>query len=86
MGNIIIISHENGLVSKYMHNKKNYLKVGDLIKIDKPIAEMGKTGSVLSKKEGIHLHFELWKNGLSINPFEYIKYLDTIDSEIKINN
>ena len=86
MGNIIIISHENGLVSKYMHNKKNYLKVGDLIKIDKPIAEMGKTGSVLSKKEGIHLHFELWKNGLSINPFKYIKYLDTIDSEIKINN
>tara|TARA_B100002052_G_scaffold298982_1_gene334559 strand:- start:4010 stop:4654 length:645 start_codon:yes stop_codon:yes gene_type:complete len=86
MGNIIIICHENGLVSKYMHNKKNYLKVGDLVKLDKPIAEMGKTGSVLSKKEGIHLHFELWKNGLSINPFDYIKYLNTIDSEIKINN
>ena len=79
MGNIIIISHENGLISKYMHNKK----VGDLIKLDKPIAEMGKTGSVLSKKEGIHLHFELWKNGVSINPFEYIKNLNTIDSEIK---
>ena len=83
MGNIIIISHENGLISKYMHNKKNYIKVGDLIKLEKPIAEMGKTGSVLSKKEGIHLHFELWKNGVSINPFEYIKNLNTIDSEIK---
>ena len=54
-----------------------------MIKLDKPIAEMGKTGSVLSKKEGIHLHFELWKNGVSINPFEYIKNLNTIDSEIK---
>ena len=67
-----------------MHNKKNYLKVGDFVKLDKPIAEMGKTGSVLSK-EGIHLHFDYGKMVYQLIHLSTSR-LDTIDSEIKINN
>tara|TARA_B100000614_G_C14562695_1_gene497746 strand:+ start:4121 stop:4765 length:645 start_codon:yes stop_codon:yes gene_type:complete len=86
MGNFIIINHENGLQSKYMHNKKNYVKVGETIELKEPIAEMGKTGTILSKKEGIHLHFELCKDGISINPNEFIKDLDIIDTVLGKNN
>ena len=80
MGNVIVISHKNGYITKYMHNKENFVQTGESISLNKPIAEMGKTGSVLSKKEGIHLHFELWEDGNPINPFPFIKELDLIDS------
>jgi len=82
MGNIIIITHNNGYITKYMHNKNNFVNVGDSISLDKAIAEMGKTGSVLSKTEGIHVHFELWKDGGPIDPLLFIKNIDLIDSQI----
>jgi len=82
MGNVIVISHKNGYITKYMHNKENFVQTGESISLNKPIAEMGKTGSVLSKKEGIHLHFELWEDGNPINPFPFIKELDLIDSNL----
>ena len=77
-GNSIIISHNNGCITKYMHNNKNFVKSGENIKIDKPIAEMGNSGSSV-KNEGIHLHFELWKDGKVINPSLFIKNLKVVD-------
>ena len=82
MGNIIIITHDNGYITKYMHNKNNFVNVGDSILLNKAIAEMGKTGSVLSKTEGIHLHFELCKDGGPMDPLPFIKNIDLIDSQI----
>ena len=38
-GNSIIISHDNGCITKYMHNKSNLVKSGERIDIKKPIAE-----------------------------------------------
>ena len=77
-GNSIIISHENGYITKFMHNKENFVKFGDGIKVDKPIAEMGNSGSSV-KNEGIHLHFELWKDGKVLDPSKYIKNLKVVD-------
>lgn len=77
-GNSIIISHENGYITKFMHNKENFVKFGDAIKVDKPIAEMGNSGSSV-KNEGIHLHFELWKDGKVLDPSKYIKNLKVVD-------
>ena len=82
MGNVIVISHKNGYFTKYMHNEKNFVKNGESITLDNPIAVMGKTGSVLSKTEGIHLHFELWKDGNPIDPFPFLKDLGLIDSNL----
>ena len=79
LGNIIIISHDNGYITKYMHNKKNFVDVGQKVSVNEPIAEMGNSGSSI-KSEGIHLHFELWQNGAAINPTPFIKKLQTIDS------
>jgi murein DD-endopeptidase MepM/ murein hydrolase activator NlpD len=77
-GNSIIISHKNGCVTKYMHNKTNFVNSGDNIKIDKAIAEMGNSGSTV-KNEGIHLHFELWKDGKVVDPAIFIKNLKVVD-------
>ena len=84
-GNSIIVSHDNGCVTKYMHNKANLVKSGERIDIKKPIAEMGNSGSSV-KNEGIHLHFELWKDGKVINPSGYIKNLKTVDTDTYVSN
>ena len=79
-GNTIIISHNDGCVTKYMHNKKNFVKSGEKVNTDKPIAEMGNSGSAV-KNEGIHLHFELWKDGKVIDPSPFIKNLKVVDMD-----
>ena len=84
-GNSIIISHDNGFITKYMHNKTNLVKSGERVNIEKPIAEMGNSGSSV-KNEGIHLHFELWKDGKVINPSEYIENLKTVDIDTFVSN
>ncbi len=84
-GNSIIVSHDNGCITKYMHNKSNLVKSGERIDIKKPIAEMGNSGSSV-KNEGIHLHFELWKDGKVINPSGYIKNLKTVDIDTYVSN
>ena len=84
-GNSIIVSHDNGCITKYMHNKANLVRTGDRVDIKKPIAEMGNSGSSV-KNEGIHLHFELWKDGKVINPSDYIKNLKTVDIDTYVSN
>ena len=84
-GNTIIVSHDNGFITKYMHNKKNFVKYGDKVKIDKPIAEMGNSGASV-KNEGIHLHFELWKDGKVIDPSSFIKNLKVVDTDTFVSN
>ena len=84
-GNSIIISHDNGCITKYMHNKSNLVKSGERINIKKPIAKMGNSSSSV-KNEGIHLHFELWKDGEVINPSGYIKNLKTVDIDTYVSN
>lgn len=85
LGNIILIAHNSGYMTKYMHNKKNFVKVGDKISLDKAIAEMGNSGSLV-KSEGIHLHFELWKDGTPVDPLPFIKDLKSIDSNTLVFN
>ena len=78
-GNSIIVSHDNGYITKYMHNKKNFVQSGDRVNSNKAIAEMGNSGFSV-KNEGIHLHFELWKNGIAIDPAPFIKNLKLVDN------
>lgn len=69
-GHWIEIQHSNGLVTRYQHcNTKPTPLKGDAIKRGQVIAEVGKTG----KATGPHLHFEVKKNGKSVNPMPYIQ-------------
>lgn len=70
-GYSIIIQHENGFISCYMHNSGLLKKVGDVVKMGEVIAILGNTGE---KTTGAHLHFELWYRGKSLNPKDYISF------------
>lgn len=70
-GNTIAIQHANNVVSFYKHNATLLKKVGDKVKSGEAIAIIGNTGEQTS---GPHLHFELWKDGKSVNSQEYIRF------------
>ncbi|CAM4304394.1 murein hydrolase activator EnvC [Paenibacillus alkaliterrae] len=70
-GNTVIIDHGNGLWTLYAHIRNGGIKVdkGDSVKKGGKIAEVGSTGN----STGPHLHFEVRKNEVPINPSSYLK-------------
>ncbi len=70
-GHIIAIQHDHNLVSIYKHNSAILKKIGQRVKKQEAIAIIGNTGTLTS---GPHLHFELWHNGKTINPADYISF------------
>lgn len=70
-GYVIIIEHQNNLISVYKHNSKLIKQQGDLVKSGEVIATAGSTGDLST---GTHLHFELWSNGYPINPTNFIDF------------
>tara|TARA_B100001094_G_scaffold145196_1_gene140612 strand:+ start:1652 stop:2485 length:834 start_codon:yes stop_codon:yes gene_type:complete len=70
-GFVIGVQHSDGFLSFYKHNSKNLKNIGDYVKSGEGIAIIGSSGELSS---GPHLHFELWKNGKSVNPENYIVF------------
>ncbi len=70
-GFVIIMEHEEGLLSVYKHNGSLSKEQGDLVKAGEVIASVGNTGEFTT---GPHLHFELWSNGNPVNPSDYIDF------------
>ena len=69
-GNLVEVSHLNGYVTRYAHNNRNLVKVGDLVRKGQIIAKMGSTGH----STGPHVHLEVLKNNKHINPNKFIHY------------
>jgi len=69
-GHIIIIQHENNLLSAYKHNSALLKEVGEFVRSGEAIAIIGNSGE---NSTGQHLHFELWFEGAAINPEDFIK-------------
>lgn len=70
-GYTISIQHENDLVSVYKHNSALLKEQGSYVKAGDAIAIIGSSGEYST---GPHLHFELWYNGVPVNPTEFIKF------------
>lgn len=70
-GYVIQIQHENNLISIYKHNSELLKKVGNHVTAGETIAIIGNSGELTS---GPHLHFELWHNGTSIDPEDYVAF------------
>lgn len=67
-GNYVIISHGNGVTTRYAHCSNLYVKVGQTVTKGQTIAAVGTTGS----STGNHCHFEVRINGESKNPLNYV--------------
>ncbi len=67
-GNLVIINHNNGYVTKYAHCSKIYVGNGKKVHKGETIATVGATGNA----RGSHLHFEVLKNGRHVNPGAYL--------------
>ncbi|PCJ64124.1 MAG: hypothetical protein COA58_14155 [Bacteroidetes bacterium] len=70
-GHTLIVQHPNQFISVYKHNAVLLKKEGTFVKAGDAIALVGNTGELTS---GPHLHFELWKNGIAVNPVRYINF------------
>ena len=69
-GNHIIIDHGDGLQTLYAHLDHLTVNEGDYVEQGQAIGQMGNTGRVYGAT-GIHLHFEVIKNGVKQSPSNY---------------
>lgn len=68
LGNVVIIDHGHGIVTRYGHCLKTLKKRGDAVKRGDTIAVVGNTG----RSTGPHVHYEVMLNGIPVNPSKYI--------------
>lgn len=67
-GKVVKISHGSGIKTYYAHCSKLYVKEGQKVNAGDVIAAVGSTGN----STGNHLHFEVIKNGVELNPQNYL--------------
>jgi murein DD-endopeptidase MepM/ murein hydrolase activator NlpD len=70
-GNVIILRHNGGFISAYKHAASLTKSQGDLVRTGEVIALAGSTGQ---ESTGVHLHFELWKDGYPIDPTNFLSF------------
>ena len=67
-GNLLVISHSNGVQTYYGHCSKLYVSAGTTVTQGQTVAAVGSTGN----STGPHLHFEIRVNGVAYNPQNYL--------------
>ena len=67
-GAIVILRHQDGLVTLYAHNSEVLVKEGDRVEAGAPIARVGQSG----RTTGPHLHFEVRQGTRPRNPLFYL--------------
>jgi murein DD-endopeptidase MepM/ murein hydrolase activator NlpD len=68
-GELVEISHGDGYVTRYGHNKQIMVAPGDVVRKGEPIALMGSSG----RSTGAHVHYEVYKHGRSVDPSSYVR-------------
>lgn len=69
-GNYVLVRHADGFSSYYAHMKSVAVKKGDKAKVGGKLGTVGSTGW----STGPHLHFEIRRNGLRLDPLNYVSY------------
>ncbi|MHA7138227.1 peptidoglycan DD-metalloendopeptidase family protein [Rossellomorea arthrocnemi] len=69
LGNTIEIEHSKGIVTRYQSVKDFEVAVGDVVDQGQAIAKAGK--SLFNEEAGVHVHFEIRKANVAVNPLEY---------------
>lgn len=79
-GNMVVLKHRNGYMTVYAHASRLLVKKGKKVSRGDKIAKVGATGAVT----GAHLHFEVKKNGKTLDPQKamQVKIKETITEKI----
>ena len=67
-GNLVVITHDNGMQTYYAHNTSVVVSVGQKVYQGQTIARAGTTGN----STGVHCHFEVRVGGSTVNPLNYL--------------
>ncbi len=67
-GHLVEVNHGNGYTTRYGHNAKLLVKVGDSVEKGHVLSLMGSTG----RSTGPHVHFEVLKNDRQVNPAKFV--------------
>ncbi|WP_338471015.1 peptidoglycan DD-metalloendopeptidase family protein [Niallia sp. XMNu-256] len=70
LGNVIEIKHDDNIISRYSSVKDMKVAVGDKIDQGQALATAGK--SLFNEEAGVHVHFEIRKDGVPVNPENYL--------------
>ena len=68
-GQLVEINHGNGYSTRYAHNSRNLVALGDEVRKGQTVALMGDTG----RATGPNLHFEVLQDGRPVNPVNFIR-------------
>ena len=69
-GNTTIVDHGQGIYSMYCHQSEIYVQTGQTVRAGDLIGKVGQTGRVT----GPHLHWEVWANGVQVDPLDWLRY------------
>jgi peptidase M23-like protein/LysM domain-containing protein len=67
-GKTVVLDHGGGLTTLYAHASEILVMEGDRVEAGDPVARVGRSGNA----SGAHLHFEVRKNGLPVNPLPFL--------------
>lgn len=84
LGNVIEVEHDKGIVTQYQSVTDMNVKVGDQVEQGDVLAKAGE--SLFNEEAGVHVHFEIRKDGMPVNPLDFfnkplssLQELDTAD-------
>ncbi|MEX0929503.1 MAG: M23 family metallopeptidase [Balneolales bacterium] len=75
-GYVVHVHHGNGYISTYKHLSNLYKKKGDFIFKNDILGTVGRSGILTS---GPHIHFELWRDGIALDPSLYLSNLINVN-------
>lgn len=64
----VVIDHGWGVYTNYSHLSQRYVNLGDMVQVGQAIGTVGNTG----RATGAHLHWELWLNGVAVDPMQWV--------------
>lgn len=68
-GKLVEINHGDGYITRYAHNSRTLVAVGQMVKRGEAVALMGSTG----RSTGPHVHFEVLRNGRQVDPLSFVR-------------